>query len=151
MPHDADFATAFARLRFQIEKGCAAEVGWPARVAAGTRAALAFAAANPEASRRLISEPLAQGAGGIILYESLIAYLVGCLEPGREQRPENSGLPDITERSAVGGVVTLVAYRLDTGREDELPALVPEAIQFMLTPYLGADQARRIATESRRR
>jgi hypothetical protein len=27
----------------------------------------------------------------------------------------------------------------------ELLALVPEAVQFVLTPYLGAEQARRLA------
>ncbi len=43
------------------------------------------------------------------------------------------------------GVVMLVARRLYQDREGELPALAPEAIQFVLTPYLGAEEARLVA------
>jgi hypothetical protein len=46
-----------------------------------------------------------------------------------------------------GGVVSLVAWRLGRGRERELPAIAGEAIQFVLTPYLGAQEARRIGSE----
>jgi hypothetical protein len=46
-----------------------------------------------------------------------------------------------------GGVAMLVAQRLDRGAASELPALAPEAIQFVLTPYLGAAEARRVGAE----
>jgi hypothetical protein len=41
----------------------------------------------------------------------------------------------------------LVAQRVDLGRAAELPTLAPEAIQFVLTPYLGAAEARRVGDE----
>ena len=46
-----------------------------------------------------------------------------------------------------GGLLSLIARRVDRGRERELPAIVGEAIQFVLTPYLGAEEARRIGNE----
>lgn len=48
----------------------------------------------------------------------------------------------------IGGVATLVAQRLDTGTEEELPALASEAVQFVLTPYLGTAWAAEVAAES---
>ncbi|HXV06332.1 MAG TPA: hypothetical protein VFP23_10560 [Solirubrobacterales bacterium] len=41
------FEAAFARLRVRVETACAAQPEWPEQVAAGVRAALQFAAADP--------------------------------------------------------------------------------------------------------
>jgi hypothetical protein len=51
----------------------------------------------------------------------------------------------VTERALIGGIATLVSERLDAGREAELPALATEAIEFVLTPYIGAAEAHRLA------
>ncbi len=112
------------------------------------RAGLRFAAADPAAAQLLTNEALARGREGIARHERLIAYLRAFLVPGRGERPENDRLPEITEQAMASGVVALVAQRLDLGREDELVALAPEAIQFVLTPYLGAEEARRVASLS---
>ena len=71
------------------------------------------------------------------------------LRPGRALRPGGERLPEIVEKAMTGGLAMLVAQRLDVGREAELPGLAPEAIQFVLTPYLGTEEAKRIATHKR--
>ncbi len=43
----------------------------------------------------------------------------------------------------VAGLASLVAARLDP--PERLPSLAPEAIQFVLTPYLGAESAREVS------
>jgi hypothetical protein len=49
----------------------------------------------------------------------------------------------------VGGLASLIAQRLDSrAAVSQLPALAPDAIQFVLTPYLGAEAARRIGAEA---
>jgi hypothetical protein len=141
------FEAAFARLQVCLEEACATAGDWPCRIAAATRAGLGFAAADPAAAQLLTNDALAHGSDGIARYERLIAYLSAGLAPGREQRPGGGRLPDITERAMAGGVVSLVAWRLGRGRERELPAIAGEAIQFVLTPYLGAQEARRIGSE----
>jgi hypothetical protein len=55
----------------------------------------------------------------------------------------------VTEPALAGGLVALVAGRVATGRAAELPGLAPEAIQFVLTPYLGTAEATRVATSAR--
>jgi hypothetical protein len=141
-----DFATAFARLQVRIESACVAEVSWPEQVAAGIRAALAFAATEPDVARQLTTDALAGGREGFIRYDRMISHLGEWLLPGRALSPDGERLPEITEKAMVGGVAMLVAHRVDLGRQAELPDLASEAIQFALTPYLGTQEARRVAS-----
>jgi hypothetical protein len=141
----AAFEAAFARLEVTLLEACGREGDWPLKVASAVRSGLEFAAADPDAALLLTSEALAQGVDGTRRYERLIAYLEGLLRPGRTVKPESEPLPGITERALAGGVAALVSERLDRGRANELPALAPEAIQFVLTPYLGGEGARGVA------
>lgn len=147
--HSDDFASefeaAFARLQIRVETACAAEREWPAQVVAGVRAALRFAAADPASARVLTSDALAAGRDGYARYDRMLDHFGERLLAGRELRPEGEHLPEIVEKAMTGGLATLVAQRLAMGREAELPALSDEAIQFVLTPYLGTEEARRIA------
>jgi hypothetical protein len=142
------FDSAFAKLQVAVETSCAAEDEWPDQVAAGVRAAFLFAAADPAAARVLSVDALAAGRQGFVRYDRMIAYFSERLLPGRALRSEGQRLPETIGRAMVGGVATLVAQRLDAGVEDELPALIPQAVQFVLTPYLGAERASKVATES---
>jgi hypothetical protein len=142
-PHS--FEAAFARFQILIEEACMAQPSWPLKVAAAIRAGLGFAVADPASAQLLTNDALAAGPEGIVRYERLIAYLREGLARGREEGPEAERLPDVTEHAVTSGVVMLVAQRVDAGKAAELPALVPEAIQFVLTPYLGAEEARWVA------
>lgn len=139
------FETAFARLQVRIEEGCAGRRDWASQVAAAVQAGLDFAVADPGAMRVLAIDSLAQGAEGIARHERLIGYLAELLAPGRKQQPHGESLPDVAERAMAGGVMTLIGQRLDEGREGELRDLAPDMIQFVLTPYLGAERAARVA------
>jgi hypothetical protein len=139
------FESAFARLRIRVETACAGQPDWPSGAAAAIREALEFAAADPAAVRALTSDALAAGRPGFAHYERLVSYLCDLLRPGRAERSDAERLPKETERALAGGVAMLVAQRVDLGRHAELPALAPEATQFVLTPYLGLDEARRVA------
>jgi hypothetical protein len=147
--HADDFAnafeSAFARLQIRVETACTGEADWPARAAAGIRAAFVFAAADPGGAQVLTNGALAEGRAGFARYDRMIAHFAERLLPGRALSPEGGRLPQITERAMAGGVAMLVAQRLDMGKEAELPALAAEAIQFVLTPYLGAGEAQRVA------
>jgi hypothetical protein len=139
------FEPAFARLRVRVETACAGQPDWPSGTAAGIRAALALAASDPAAVRVLTTDALADGKPGFARYERVISYLCDLLLPGRAERPDAERLPGETERALAGGIAMLVAQRVDLGRQAELPALAAEATQFVLTPYLGIDGARRVA------
>ncbi|MDX6610591.1 MAG: hypothetical protein QOF85_2516 [Solirubrobacterales bacterium] len=148
-PDDFAFAfdSAFAQLQVRIEAACAATSEWPAGVTAGTRAAFEWVAAEPVAAQLLTNDALAGGSAGFERYERMVSYVAELLAPGREQASHGERLPEITERAMASGVAMLVAQRLSLGQQAELPALAGEAVQFVLTPYLGSAEARRVATE----
>jgi hypothetical protein len=150
-PDDFAFAfdSAFAALQVRIESACAmASGGWPEQVAAGISAAFAWVAAEPTAAQLLTNDALAAGSAGFERYERMIAYVAELLEPGRERVTHGERLPAITERAMASGVAMLAAQRLSLGRQAELPKIAGEAIQFVLTPYLGGAEARRVALSS---
>ena len=139
------FESAFAQLQVPVEAACTAEGEWPYRIAAGIRAALAFAAADPIAAQALTNGALAHGAEGFARYNRMLNHFGERLVHGRMQRPEGPTLPEITEWAMVGGLATLIAEWVDTGKAAELPTVAPEAIQFVLTPYIGVEEAKRVA------
>jgi hypothetical protein len=132
-PDDFAFAfdSAFAALQVRIESACATTASeWPDRVATGIRAAFEWVAAEPVAAQLLTNDALASGSAGFERYERMVAYVAGGgAAPGRARPPP-----------------PLVAQRLSLGQQAELPAIAGEAIQFVLTPYLGSAEARRVAT-----
>lgn len=142
------FEGAFARLQVILEMACVSGDPWPERVRIAVGRALDFAARDPAAASVLTNEALAHGVDGLARYERLMSYLASLLEPGRTESPHGGDLPATTERSIAGGVATIVANRVDRGRAGELPGLTAEMVQFVLTPYIGTKEARRIATAS---
>lgn len=143
------FEAAFARLQVTVEEAYVSQAAWPDKIAAAIRAGLEFAATDPEAANLLTNRALAHGREGIARYHRLIDYAAGLLAPGRELSPDGALLPEILETAVASGIATLVAQRVDQGRAAELPELVPDAIQFALTPYLGSEGARQLAIEAR--
>lgn len=141
------YEAAFARLQIRVETACLGEPAsaWPAQVAAAIRATLAFAAAHPDAAYVLTSGALAHGKGGFARYDRMLDHFAELLRPGRAERPDGEILPEIVEKAMAGGLATMIAHRVDTGRAGELPSFAAEAIQFVLTPYLGTRRARQVA------
>jgi hypothetical protein len=139
------FEVAFTRLQAQVEAACASEAWWADQVAAGICAAFAYVASDPDGGRTLTNVAMARGSEGYADYNRMIAHFGEELVAGRALRPDGDHLPRITEKAMVGGVAMLVAQRLELGEQAELPLLVPEVIQFVLTPYLGIEEARSIA------
>jgi hypothetical protein len=142
------FESAFAQFQVAVEAAVASKADWPDKAAAAIAATLEFASAHPEEARTLTSQALGRGPDGITRHERVIAYAASRLASGRALRPENTQLPEVTEHALVGGLVMLVAQRLEQGRSSDLPKEAPEMIEFLLTPYLGATEARRIATST---
>lgn len=139
------FETAFARLQIAVEEASARHRDWPSAIAAAIRAGLEFAATEPAAANVLTIEALGGGPDGIARHRRLTTYIAEAFALGRAEHPDGDELPQVTEQALAGGLLLLVAERLIAAAAAELPALAPEAIEFALTPYLGTEEARRIA------
>lgn len=141
------FEAAFARLQVVVEEAYVSQDSWPNQVAAAIRAAFEFAAVDPAVADLLTNEALARGHDGFMRYQRVIDFSARLLRPGRELGADGVLLPETLERSLAGGITLLVAQRVDQGCAHELPDLVPDAVEFALTPYIGPARAREIVQQ----
>jgi AcrR family transcriptional regulator len=122
---------------------------WPHAVKAGIAAMLAFLASEPNLARLCMVEALVAGPVVVDRYDAAIQSLVPYLKVGREGcSPEVlERLSPTTEEALVGGMVSLVSRRIIAGRTSELEELLPDLVEFTLTPYIGSFEAAKIARE----
>ena len=125
-----------------VEAGAEAE-SWEERLAAGLGAFLNYVAGEPALSRTCIVEALSAGPAAQERYEASLQAFVPSLRIGRESSPHGEDLPDTLEESIVGGIFWVIYQRIVLGQTDQIEALLPDLVDFALTPYIGAESAQR--------
>jgi AcrR family transcriptional regulator len=137
---------AFERLNEALLGACQGRLPWPEQVAAGIGAALRFAVGSPDDAQLIVvachaaSEPKLAGRGHIA-HEELAALL----RRGRKRAEVEHSPPELTEQAVVGAAMSVVGARMLAGEVATLPLLGPELTRVVLTPYLGDEQAQRVA------
>jgi TetR/AcrR family transcriptional regulator len=136
---------AFDRLAAQLFRACAGESGWPSKVAAAIAAAIDFALGAPAVARLLVLDALA--AEPFLASRVLVSndFLVGLLRNGREQCSRAAALPELTERALIGATTSIIGAHLMADQADRLPGLEPQIVQLILMPYVGLEEAARVA------
>ncbi len=142
----AAFEKGLGDLRPLVVGAYEGEGEWPRRIRAVLAAVLADFAEYPELARLLTAEPFVAGPEIARLHKAAVEELVPFLRLGRELREDGESLPDTAERGILGAVNSMVARQVVAGRGEGLGSLLPDLTQFVLTPYLGASAARRIAS-----
>jgi AcrR family transcriptional regulator len=146
----AAYETVMAELRARIADAFEAKSeDWPRSIKAGIAAMLGFLAAEPHLARLCMVEALVAGPVVVERYDAAIRSFVPYFEEGREGRsPEVlARLSPTTEEALVGGMVSLISRRIIAGRTGELEELLPDLVEFTLTPYVGSAEAAAIAKE----
>jgi AcrR family transcriptional regulator len=118
---------------------------WPARINAGLAAFLDFVADEPALARTCIVEALSAGPAAVERYERSIQAFVPLFRMGRKVSANGEGLPDTLEETIVGGIFWIIYQRIVTGHVEQIEELLPELVEFSLTPYIGAEEAKRAA------
>ncbi len=141
----SEFAVREALRRF-VDAAAKAEE-WPLRVRAGLSALLHYVAAEPALARTCIVEALSAGPAAVERYERSIQAFVPIFRMGRKSSPYGDDLPETLEETIVGGIFWILYQRIVMAQADEIEELLPELVEFSLTPYLGAEAARQAATD----
>jgi AcrR family transcriptional regulator len=137
---------AIERTLYAVEEAYDREGGpWPDKVGAGLGALLEQIAAHPNVARACLVEAPTAGPEPAARHEAALKRFVPLLRPGRELNPRQAELPATLEDTLAGGVLWVVNQRLIAGEESELRALLPEALEFLLRPYVGEEEAAREA------
>jgi AcrR family transcriptional regulator len=118
---------------------------WPQRGIAAACAALAFFAAEPDLARLCLVESRSAGPAVSARFAEAAAELVPLLEQGRAERDAERPLPESTEDSVIGALLSLAFRKVAAGEADRLEDLLPDCAEFILSPYLGPEQASRLA------
>ncbi len=118
---------------------------WPERVRAGLAAFLTYVGEEPALARTCMVEALSAGPASVEYYEESQQAFVSLFQLGRDVSPHGAELPETLEEALIGGVFWIVYQRLTGPEPDKIAELLPELTEFILTPYLGADEASEIA------
>jgi AcrR family transcriptional regulator len=131
-----------------VERAFLAETSWRAAVRAGISALFDFLAAEPSFSHlALVDALIATRRSAERSWRGVGSY-AQMLLPGLEQVRNGSRPPAVTIEAITGGIFELCSTYARRERIAELPELVPRTTYFALAPFIGADEAARVATEA---
>lgn len=139
----AAFDISAQRLRKKIE--AAARKGgdvWRDRVRFGLEALLRFATREPDTARMMVVEARAASATAVRRRVELMDHFAECLDSqARELLPATGSHTRVTASGIVGGVESLLYSRLCKQEYDQLEALLPSLMYFVVLPYEGHEAA----------
>ena len=139
----AAFDVSAQRLREKIV--AAAKQGgdvWRDRVRYALQALLQFAKTEPDTARTLIVEARAGSASAVLRRVELIDQFSSCLDAQAEELlPYSTSSSALTASGVVGGVESLLYSRLCKGEHEDLEALLPSLMYFVVLPYEGHEAA----------
>ncbi|HEV7481579.1 MAG TPA: TetR/AcrR family transcriptional regulator [Solirubrobacterales bacterium] len=135
----------FERLLALLLRACATERDWPQKARASIAALFAFAAEAPDEVRLLTLDALATDLTIARQVVDSNAHFAALLRDGRRHTPLGDALPDLTEEALIGAISSILAGRLLEGGVEGLAGLGPELVQLVLTPYVGTEEAARVA------
>jgi AcrR family transcriptional regulator len=146
----AAYNTVMGELRERVDRAFVEEADWPHAIKAGIATMLGFLAAEPSLARLCMVEGLVAGPVVLERYDSAIQSFVPYFQSGRADRSPDvlTRLSPMVEEALVGGMMSLISRRIIAGKTAELEALLPDLVEFTLTPYLGSDQAAKVARET---
>jgi AcrR family transcriptional regulator len=128
-----DAATDLATRRAN-EALAAKERPWPEQVATVLRTLAELAAQRPADARACMVESLTAGPTFVARYEQAVKRIEPLLRAGRRFNPRQDRLPQTLEETIAGGLVWFFYQRLVVGEIELIEALLPEALEFALTP-----------------
>jgi hypothetical protein len=95
-------------------------------------------------------EALVAGPVVVERYDAAVQTFLPYIAAGRKGASKEvlKHLSDSTEEALVGGMVSLVSRRIVAGQTEDLESLLPDLTEFTLTPFVGSDEASRVARGS---
>jgi AcrR family transcriptional regulator len=142
----AAFDQFLGRLLAHVSEACDGIADWPETVRAAIVAGLGFITELEQVTRLFAVD--AMGAGPGLVERKLSAIELGAdrLKQGRELYPGTAEFPDSMERTLVAGVVMLATTYLLGEEANRLAGVQAELVTMVLTPYLGIERARQVAS-----
>jgi AcrR family transcriptional regulator len=118
----------------RIEAAVGAGDEWADRVRSGVAEMVRLLTGNPAVAHLIAVEALQAGAAARQRQQAFLARFAAALRAGRRGSAE---VPAELEELLLGGVVSLSARYMETGRAKQLPEATARLVEDLLIPYLG--------------
>jgi AcrR family transcriptional regulator len=115
---------------------------WPEQVRDRLAALLSVLSRDLAVSRFYLSEPRSAGGEIAARYRDAMQLLAEAIRPAETRADMDV---EVRDQVLMGGIATLITRRLGSGEADRLGELLPDLVELALAPYLGRDEARRVA------
>jgi AcrR family transcriptional regulator len=134
-----------------VERAYFAESDWRLGVRAGIAALFEFLAGEPAFAHialidAMIATPLTAERSNVG-----VTSLAQMLVPARDEAPGQSARPPVTIQAIAGGIYELCLHHALQGHIEELPQMLPSATYVALAPFIGSEDAARVAAGDDRR
>lgn len=134
-----------ADARRRIAEAVPGDAAWPEAAAITLRTLLELISAEPRRARVALVEVQSAGPRALDRYGETLESLIPVIAGGREFSPFAEELPSSLEFAIVSGLGWFLQQRIVLGELEGLLASLPEVLEIGLAPYLGEDEAARIA------
>jgi AcrR family transcriptional regulator len=144
----AAYDSAVEAVRGEVSTACARTEGgeWASRLREAVHSLLSTFAANPALASIFLVEGLRVGPDVYDRFQKAVESFVEALRRGAPHGPDGNEVPEATDEAVVGGIASMLGRRVLAGESERIGELYPEVLEFALTPYLGATEARRIVS-----
>jgi AcrR family transcriptional regulator len=115
---------------------------WPNGIRAGLGALCNFLASRPALAQLIAVEIFTAGSAAVERRNETLAPLEELIAQGLERESE---APQIAAEAITGAILTLIRKRLRDAGPSSLPSLAPLLTYVTLSPFLGAEEACRVA------
>ena len=105
--------------------------------------ALPYTEAGRTKTLTLSPAEVAEVRAALARYEESLQSFIPLFRIGRKVSPQGDELPATLEETIIGGVFWIIYQRIILGETEQIEQLLPELVEFALTPFIGADAARR--------
>lgn len=140
----AAYEASFEFLR-ETTLTAAAEEPWPTSVRAGLEALLEVLAGHPDLASFFLVSPPSVGDEIAARHHQAMRELVEALVADAPAAPADDAFSATRAEALAGGLTRLTAIKVNAGKAGELPALLPDLVELFLRPFVGSEEAVRVA------
>jgi len=130
-------------LQITVKAYEAVEADWPRAVASGLRALIDYLASEPAHAHLSIVDTFASSPEATEIRNTALHAFAAYLGPGYELVDRE--VPAIAAEAIAGGIWQVLYHYVEHDCVSELPGAAPQIIYIALTPFLGPEQATRVA------
>lgn len=143
------YETLFEQFLRRLSRAIEAQPSWSLKVKVGIGATLDMAAAEPVKAQFVTLDTLATNKSLVHQRFESRERLARLLAAGRTEILHGAELPGVVEQTLIAGIAWVISSQLRNGEAEQLPALAPQLVELTLTPYLGREEAAKVARRPR--